>query len=72
MKNRRDRAAILLRVSTDGKGQDEKLQQTDLEGVCEQRDWPIVKTYAIQESAFGKSPRKQFQAMLEDARKGDS
>jgi DNA invertase Pin-like site-specific DNA recombinase len=38
--------------------------------VCHQRDWQIVKVYEVEESAFGKKPREQFQAMLEDARRG--
>jgi len=41
-----------------------------LEGVCRQRGWEIVKVYEVEESAFGKRPREQFQAMLEDARRG--
>jgi DNA invertase Pin-like site-specific DNA recombinase len=46
------------------------LQRADLEGVCQQRDWRIVKIYQVEESAFGRTPRQQFQNMLEDARKG--
>ena len=61
-----------MRVSTDTKGQDPELQRADLEGVCQQRGWEIVKTYDVEESAFGKNPREQFQAMLEDARRGNS
>ena len=64
------RAYIWLRVSTDSKGQDPELQRADLERVCEQRGWNIVKVCEVEESAFGRSPREQFQAMLEDARKG--
>ena len=30
----------------------------------------IVKVYEVEESAFGKKPHQQFQAMLEDVRKG--
>jgi putative DNA-invertase from lambdoid prophage Rac len=30
----------------------------------------VVKEYEVEESAYGKKPRQQFQAMLEDARKG--
>ena len=41
-----------------------------MERVCEQRGWQIVKAFEVQESAFGKKPREQFQAMLEDARRG--
>jgi DNA invertase Pin-like site-specific DNA recombinase len=61
---------LWLRVSTDSKSQDPELQRGDLEGVCQQRGWEIVKVYEVEESAFGKKPREQFQAMLEDARRG--
>lgn len=64
------RACLWLRVSTDSRGQDPQLQRADLEGVCQQRGWEIVKSFEAEESAFGKKPREQFQAMLEDARKG--
>jgi DNA invertase Pin-like site-specific DNA recombinase len=64
------RACLWLRVSTDTKGQDPTLQRADLERVCQQRGWEIVQTYEVEESAFGKRPREQFQAMLEEARKG--
>ena len=67
---RSDRACLWLRVSTDSKGQDPELQRADLEGVCRQREWEIVQVYEVEESAFGKKPREQFQAMLEDARRG--
>jgi DNA invertase Pin-like site-specific DNA recombinase len=71
MRNKRpQRACLCLRVSTDSKGQDPALQRSDLEGVCQQRDWQVVKVYEVEESAFGWTPRQQFQAMLEDARKG--
>lgn len=63
-------AGLWLRTSTDNRGQDPKLQRADLEHVCQQRDWNIVKVYEVEESAFGKKPREQFQTMLEDARKG--
>jgi DNA invertase Pin-like site-specific DNA recombinase len=68
--NLRQRACLWLRVSTDNKGQDPELQRADLEGVCQQRGWEIVKVYEVEESALGKKPREQFQSMLEDARKG--
>ena len=64
------KACLWLRVSTDSKGQDPALQRRDLEQVCHQRGWEIVKVYEVEESAFGKSSRVQFQAMLEDARRG--
>lgn len=64
------RACLWLRVSTNSRGQDPRLQRDDLERVCEQRGWETVKAYEVEESAFGKKPRQQFQAMLEDARKG--
>lgn len=65
------RACLWLRVSTDGKGQDPALQQADLEKLCQQRDWEVVQVYKVEESAFGKKPRPRFQAMLEDARRGN-
>ncbi len=64
------RAALWLRVSTNDRGQDPQLQRADLERVCQQRGWEIVKVYEVEESAFGKKPRDQFEAMLEDARRG--
>lgn len=67
---RPQRACLWLRVSTDTKGQDPALQRADLERVCQQRGWEITQVYEVEESAFGKKPREQFQAMLEDARKG--
>jgi len=71
MKNDRPlRVCLWLRVSTDSKGQDPTLQRADLEVVCEQRGWQIVQVYIVEESAFGKTARQQFQAMLEEARKG--
>jgi DNA invertase Pin-like site-specific DNA recombinase len=30
----------------------------------------VVQVYLVEESAYGKKPREQFQAMLEDARRG--
>ena len=59
-----------LRVSADGRGQDPGLQRSDLERVCRQRAWEVVRVYEFEESAFGKTSPKQFQAMLEDARRG--
>ncbi|GEM_PF-190729 len=67
---RRGRACLWLRVSTDTKGQDPALQRADLERVCAQRGWQVVQVYEVEESAYGKRPRGQFQAMLEQARKG--
>ncbi len=63
-----DRACLWLRVSTDNKGQDPELQRADLERLCQQRGWEIVKVYLVEESAFGRRPREQFALMLEDAR----
>jgi DNA invertase Pin-like site-specific DNA recombinase len=63
-------AGLWLRTSTDNRGQDPKLQRADLDHVCQQRGWNVVKVYEVEESAFGKKPREQFQMMLEDARKG--
>ncbi len=73
MKNDRPlRVCLWLRVSTDSKGQDPTLQRADLEVVCEQRGWQIVQVYIVEESAFGKTARQQFQAMLEEAERGSS
>ncbi len=69
-RGRQRRACLWLRVSTDTKGQDPALQRADLERVCQQRVWEIAQVYEVEESAFGKKPREQFQAMLEEARKG--
>jgi len=70
MNERPLRACLWLRVSTDAKGQDPQLQRADLEGLCQQRGWEVVKIYEVEESAFGRSPREEFQAMLEEARRG--
>lgn len=67
---RPQRACLWPRVSTDSKGQDPELQRADLERACQQRGWQIVQNYQAEESAFGKKPREQFQAMLEDVRRG--
>ena len=64
------RACLWLRVSTADRGQNPALQRGDLDRVCQQQGWQVVKVYEVEESAFGKSPREQFQAMLEDARRG--
>ncbi len=70
MSDKPAQAALWLRVSTTDRGQDPALQRADLERVCQQRGWEIVTVYEVEESAFGKKPREQFQAMLEDARRG--
>ncbi len=70
-KNERlERACLWLRASTYSKGQDPGLQRADLEQVCGQRGWEVVQVFEVEESAFGKKTREQFQAMLEEARKG--
>ena len=63
-------AGLWLRTSTDNHVQDPKLQRANLDNVCHQRGWNIVKVFEVEESAFGQKPREQFQAMLEDERKG--
>ena len=70
MTERPQRACLWLRVSTDDRGQDPALQRTDLERLCQQRGWEITQAYEVQESAFGRKPREQFRAMLEEARQG--
>jgi DNA invertase Pin-like site-specific DNA recombinase len=65
------KAALWLRVSTDNKGQDPELQRADLERVARERGWEVVRVYSIEESAFGKRRRAQFQAMLEAARRNE-
>ena len=67
---RLERACLWLRASTYSKGQDPGLQRADLEQVCEQRGWKVVQVFEVEESAFGKKPREQFQAMLEEGRRG--
>jgi hypothetical protein len=54
------RACLWLRVSTDTKGQDPELQRADLDRVCQQRGWEVIKVYEVEESAFGKTPREQI------------
>lgn len=62
------RACLWLRVSTDNKGQDPSLQRADMEGLCQRQGWEIVQVYEVEESAFGKRPRQQFQRLMEEAR----
>lgn len=57
-------------MSTDTKGQDQKLQRADLEKLCLHRGWTVAKVYQVKESAFGGTPRVQFQAMLDGAQGG--
>ena len=53
-------------------GRDTEVQPADLEEVFEQRGCQVVQVNHVEESAYGKKPREQFQALLEDARRGKS
>ena len=61
------RAYLWLRMWADPKLREPDLQRSDLERVCQQRGWHIIKVYLVAESV-GKTTSQQFQAVLEDAR----
>jgi DNA invertase Pin-like site-specific DNA recombinase len=64
------RAALYLRVSTDGQTVDN--QRLVLEAVCEQRGWQVVQTYSDNgvSGAKGRAQRPGLDAMLKDASRG--
>lgn len=64
------RAALYLRVSTDGQTVDN--QRLALEAVCEQRGWQVVQTYSDNgvSGAKGRTQRPGLDAMLRDASRG--
>ena len=64
------RAALYLRVSTDGQTVDN--QRPALEAVCEQRGWQIVQVYSDNgvSGAKGRNQRPGLDALLKDASRG--
>ena len=64
------RAALYLRVSTDGQTVDN--QRLALEAVCEQRGWQITQVYADNgiSGAKGRNQRPDLDALLKDAARG--
>jgi DNA invertase Pin-like site-specific DNA recombinase len=64
------RAALYLRVSTDGQTVDN--QRLALEAVCEQRGWQLVQTYSDNgvSGAKGRSQRPGLDTLLKDASRG--
>ncbi len=64
------RAALYLRVSTDGQTVDN--QRLALEAVCEQRGWQVVEVYADNgvSGAKGRKQRPGLDALLKDASRG--
>jgi len=44
-------------VLTGFKGQNPELRRADLQRICQQREWQIIKVYEVEESAFGKPPQ---------------
>ncbi|HME27849.1 MAG TPA: recombinase family protein [Acetobacteraceae bacterium] len=64
------RAALYLRVSTDGQTSDN--QRLALEAVCEQRGWQVVQVYADNgvSGAKGRSQRPGLDALLKDGARG--
>ena len=61
------RAALYLRVSTDGQTADN--QRLALEAVCEQRGWQVVQVYSDNgvSGAKGRNQRPGLDALLRDA-----
>src|SRR5580704_8845616 len=64
------RAALYLRVSTDGQTVDN--QRLALEAVCEQRGWQVVQVYSDNgvSGAKGRNQRPGLDALLKDASRG--
>ena len=64
------RAALYVRVSTDGQTVDN--QRLALEAVCEQRGWQVVQVYADNgvSGAKGRNQRPGLDALLKDASRG--
>ena len=64
------RAALYVRVSTDGQTVDN--QRLALEAVCEQRGWEVVQVYADNgiSGAKGRKQRPGLDALLKDASRG--
>ncbi len=70
MPPKRKRAALYLRVSTDG--QTVENQRLALEAVCEQRGWRVVQVYADNgvSGAKARNQRPGLDVMLKDASRG--
>jgi DNA invertase Pin-like site-specific DNA recombinase len=64
------RAALYLRVSTDGQTVDN--QRLALEAVCEQRGWQVMEVYSDNgvSGAKGRNQRPGLDALLKDASRG--
>jgi DNA invertase Pin-like site-specific DNA recombinase len=64
------RAALYLRVSTDGQTADN--QRLALEAVCEQRGWQVVQVYSDNgvSGAKGRNQRPGLDTLLKDASRG--
>jgi DNA invertase Pin-like site-specific DNA recombinase len=70
MASKPKRAALYLRVSTDGQTVDN--QRLALEAACEQRGWQLVQTYSDNgvSGAKGRSQRPGLDSLLKDASRG--
>jgi DNA invertase Pin-like site-specific DNA recombinase len=70
MASKSKRAALYLRVSTDGQTVDN--QRLALEAVCDQRGWEVVEVYADNgvSGAKGRNQRPGLDALLKDASRG--
>jgi DNA invertase Pin-like site-specific DNA recombinase len=70
MASKPKRAALYLRVSTDGQTVDN--QRLALEAVCEQRGWEVIRVYSDNgdSGAKGRSQRPGLDALLKDASRG--
>ena len=70
MASKSKRAALYLRVSTDGQTVDN--QRLALEAVCDQRGWQVVEVYADNgvSGAKGRNQRPGLDALLKDASRG--
>jgi DNA invertase Pin-like site-specific DNA recombinase len=64
------RAALYLRVSTDGQSVDN--QRIALEALCEQRGWQVAQVYADNgvSGAMGRKQRPGLDSLLKDASRG--
>ncbi len=70
MASKPKRAALYLRVSTDGQTVDN--QRLALEAVCEQRGWKVLQVYSDNgvSGAKGRTQRPGLDALLKDASRG--
>jgi len=70
MASKPKRAALYLRVSTDGQTVDN--QRLALEVVCEQRGWKVIQVYSDNgvSGAKGRTQRPGLDALLKDASRG--